>query len=328
MLYAWLNEIIDELHNRIKNGLWPGSYLYELTQGLGADKLANEIMMRLLCKDKKNPGCGQCVACLSFIAETNPDILEVKKEEGTKSIKIDHLRECILKAEKSPTISSCQILLIQNAQDMTIQCANALLKTLEEPKKSLYIILQTDSLSKLLPTIKSRCQIESIKPNMEKLEAEMDQMISSDQRFEFLKYTHKTNPIGIKKMMENNEVYDLYENIVSSLSTEKWQPLAMAESFADFDLSEIVSAYLDCIGALHAEKSKIDCQQKKLFCALKKEFIQIAHTCISYCQIDEMQKILLQTKRLLEGSVVHTGSYLKESMLIRLWQCLKLEKVH
>lgn len=95
------------------------------------------------------------------------DIVELRKDE--KSIKITQVRE-IKKKLKLTTSSSINILIIYEAQDLTTEAANSLLKIIEEPPKKLVIVIFTDNYSKMLPTIKSRCKKIIIRSQLEIIE--------------------------------------------------------------------------------------------------------------------------------------------------------------
>ena len=77
--------------------------------------------------------------------------------EGTPSIKIDQIR--LLKEQSAYAQNGNLIWLIKDVENMTLEAANAFLKTLEEPTKGVHFFLTTTSLHSLLPTIVSRCQL-------------------------------------------------------------------------------------------------------------------------------------------------------------------------
>ena len=313
----------EKIERRIKNKNWPGSYLYELNNHLGASGLAREIIIRLLCTNKENPGCKSCQACSAYLADSNPDILEVKREEGAKSIKIDDLRAAITKSERTPILSQSQVLYIENCEKMTVQCANALLKTLEEPKKSLFIVLHTESLGQLMATIKSRCQIEAITIGDDILDSEIDKMLDTNKKYKFLKYTHRNKPLEIERVMKEGKIYELYQIIIESISTSIWQPLMLSERLATHDLEDTIDCYLNCISAVWADSANLECKQKALYNALKKEFEQIKKSTMSLLDMEKIQKELLEVKKTTESGIVYTGNYLRESLMIKIWQIIQ-----
>lgn len=87
-----------------------------------------------------------------------PDYLEINLE----TIKIGQIREIIHWSNLKPHSSPRRLIIIRNLENITLEAANALLKILEEPPKSLIFILQAQNSDKILPTITSRCQIVKI----------------------------------------------------------------------------------------------------------------------------------------------------------------------
>jgi len=94
--------------------------------------------------------------------ENNPDFIHLSTEEN--SIVIDQVREMQKRLVLKPFVEKFKFCLISEAQNLTTEAQNALLKTLEEPPENCQIILTAPSESFLLPTIVSRCQILSLLP--------------------------------------------------------------------------------------------------------------------------------------------------------------------
>jgi len=93
------------------------------------------------------------------IRGTHPDVIELEAPEGKERIGIGQVRDVIRLAQFAPIQSSCKVCLIRNAEGLTVEAANALLKILEEPPRGLRFILLTEHPSDLLPTIVSRSRL-------------------------------------------------------------------------------------------------------------------------------------------------------------------------
>lgn len=89
----------------------------------------------------------------------NPDLLTVTAQEDKAEIEVDAIRELQKSLSLYPFKSKYKVAIIEKAELMNRTAANALLKTLEEPGKTSVLILVSSDMGKLLPTIKSRCQI-------------------------------------------------------------------------------------------------------------------------------------------------------------------------
>lgn len=90
---------------------------------------------------------------------THPDVIELAAPEGKERIGIGQVRDVIRSAQFAPVQSTCKVCLLPNAEELTVEAANALLKILEEPPRGLRFILLTEHPSDLLPTIVSRSRL-------------------------------------------------------------------------------------------------------------------------------------------------------------------------
>ena len=102
--------------------------------------------------------CGQCKQCQLFASETHSDFICVQPEEKSRYIKVDAIRSVTEFLAKSSLQGGAKVAIIEPAEALNVNAANALLKTLEEPASKTYILLVSHSPGRLLPTIKSRCQ--------------------------------------------------------------------------------------------------------------------------------------------------------------------------
>ena len=90
------------------------------------------------------------------------DIIHYRSEKA--SLGIDEVRRIIEEVSKKPYEGDRKVIIIHGGDKLTVQAQNAMLKTIEEPPKGVYIILLTESLELLLDTVKSRCQIYKLTP--------------------------------------------------------------------------------------------------------------------------------------------------------------------
>lgn len=137
------------------------SYMFIGIEGIGKQLFAKELAKAILCldeeKDKKQTYCSKCKSCIEIDTQNNPDykIIDIEPEE--KAIKINQIREMQLKISEKPIISQNKVYIINNADTMTQEAQNCLLKTLEEPPEYVTIILIGANENNFLTTIKSRC---------------------------------------------------------------------------------------------------------------------------------------------------------------------------
>jgi DNA polymerase III delta prime subunit len=100
----------------------------------------------------------EIVGCDINNVKEKPDFLIIKKDPKKDSIGISQVREAIKFFHRKPYSEQDKVVVILNAEKMTIQAQNAFLKTLEEPPSYALIILETQSENSLLETVTSRCR--------------------------------------------------------------------------------------------------------------------------------------------------------------------------
>ncbi|MDU2063852.1 MAG: DNA polymerase III subunit delta' [Sporomusaceae bacterium] len=130
--------------------------LFDGPVGIGKARIAAVLAKTLLCESDQDEPCGHCLSCRAFAAENHPDFIQVIP--AGSSIKIDQIRQLQQEAALSPRFGQRRVFLIDEAEKMTQQAQNSLLKILEEPPGSITFILVAQDLSLLLETIFSRCQ--------------------------------------------------------------------------------------------------------------------------------------------------------------------------
>ena len=151
------NEQIDELlKNTIKSEKIVNAYIFSGNENTLKYDCAKKFTKMILCIDAEKTSNNICKSCLMFDDNNHPDFYEINKEK-TESIKIDEIREMQIKIAEKPIISLKKVYIINNAENMTVEAQNCLLKTLEEPPEFVTIILVANNENTLLTTIKSRC---------------------------------------------------------------------------------------------------------------------------------------------------------------------------
>lgn len=150
-------EIIEHLKNAIKTGKISHSYLFSGEPGCGKKLLASTFAATLQCEEGGTEPCQKCDSCKRAMKRNHPDIIMVNHEKpGT--ISIDEIRKQVVHdVSIRPYYSHYKIYIIADAEMMTVQAQNALLKTIEEPPEYAVIMLLTSNADILLPTILSRC---------------------------------------------------------------------------------------------------------------------------------------------------------------------------
>ena len=149
------DNIKNILSNNINTKNILHSYLFIGEDGIGKKMLAKEFAKAILCTSENNRPCNICKSCVEFNTNNNANF-NLINEEGS-AIKIEQIRNMQVKIAEKPINSNYKVYLINDAELMTQEAQNCLLKTLEEPPEYIVIILITSNENKVLNTIKSRC---------------------------------------------------------------------------------------------------------------------------------------------------------------------------
>jgi DNA polymerase III subunit delta' len=175
----WHQSVIDQTKSAWTAGRLPHAILLQGADGLGKRELAAWVAAAVLCETSTDTlnYCGKCASCQLIAAGSHPDYRWVSPEEDKQLISVDQIREATTKLTQTSYRRGYKIAIVEPAHQMTVQAANSLLKTLEEPTQNSLLILITSRPSSLLPTVRSRCQkITVSSPNAEEtlrwLEAE------------------------------------------------------------------------------------------------------------------------------------------------------------
>jgi len=133
--------------------------------GLGKSELAAWLARRLLCLDPVElEPCGQCASCRMFAAGTHPDFFPIGIPEDKRDIPVDSVRQLSESLQLTPSVGPRRLGLIEPAEAMNSNAANALLKTLEEPSAEAWLILVSHQPGRLPATVRSRCQPVTVRP--------------------------------------------------------------------------------------------------------------------------------------------------------------------
>jgi DNA polymerase III delta prime subunit len=149
---------IEFLQNALQRGKLAHAYVFAGPTGVGKKTVALKLAEALVSPDP-SPGAmrhplpkGEEQSEKKYF---HPDLLEINSDGG---IKIEQVRELIYKLSLKPYSAKHKVAIIDRADEMNTESANALLKSLEEPKDFTYIILITSNPNRLPKTILSRCQ--------------------------------------------------------------------------------------------------------------------------------------------------------------------------
>ena len=139
--------VIESFKKRADSGEISHAHIIVGEDGIGKSNLANKLSRIILGK---------------FEERDYIDIINYRCKKA--SFGVDDVREIVDEINKKPFEGDKKVIIIYDGNKLTVQAQNALLKTIEEPPKGVYIILLCESLELILDTIKSRCQIYKLTP--------------------------------------------------------------------------------------------------------------------------------------------------------------------
>lgn len=143
------------------------AYLFVGPQGIGKHTFARELARALLCEAPTDRlvACGRCPACALVDAGTHPDLSLAYRPEDKVDFPIETIRELIEHLSLKPARGGRKLAIIDDADDLSAEAANALLKTLEEPPPgSVLILIGGPTPERQFSTILSRCQTVPFAP--------------------------------------------------------------------------------------------------------------------------------------------------------------------
>ena len=197
------------------------AYILAGEAGMGRKSLANAFALTLLCEKGQTEPCLECHACKQVLSGNHPDLIYVTHEKPA-SIGVDDIREQINDTiQIRPYSANYKIYIVDEAEKMTVQAQNALLKTIEEPPAYAVIMLLTTNPDGFLPTILSRCVQLKLKPLP-------DSIIRS----------YLTEKMGVSE--SKSELYAAFAR--GNLGKAKRQVLNILKNVRQMDISQLLDA--------------------------------------------------------------------------------------
>ena len=219
--------LINNFKQRCLKNTLSHAHLIVGEDGVGKGKLANILAKFILNGD---------------LDREYVDIINYSSEKS--SFGVDDVRDIIEEVYKKPFEKDKKVIIIHEGNKLTIQAQNALLKTIEEPPKGVYIIILCESLELILDTIKSRCEIYKLKP------------LTKSELYEYIK---------IKK-------FNYYENeIKSAIAFSEGVPGRIDRYFNDDKLRELRNNIVILIKNLNKNDLEAILQQEESFSNLKND---------------------------------------------------------
>lgn len=270
----------------LKNNTILHSYMFIGNEGIGKKLIANQFAKMVLCNNynfEENTECNNCKSCIEFEGNNNPDYIQI--EPDGKIIKIEQIRQMQSKIIEKPVNSNKKVYIIDNADLMTKEAQNCLLKTLEEPPSYITIILIVSNENKILNTIKSRC----MKINFEKIQdSEIEKFLTEQCEVQNINKNILRmcdGSIGRCLLIKNKiEDYVLIENLLKSVKENIIKFLNNAEIL--YKNKDNIFDYLDYINVILYQYANDEIYNNMKYINSIKIVEQVKQKLINNCNYD------------------------------------------
>jgi len=148
--------VIERLERAIDGGRVHHAYYFTGPEGVGKAAAGVAFAQALNCPSEPGRGCGQCQVCSRIARNIHPDLVWVEAEG--KTIKIGQVRNLEERLAQGAHEGRALVILINEVDRMSISAANALLKSLEEPRAGVHFVLVSAASHRVPITVRSRCQ--------------------------------------------------------------------------------------------------------------------------------------------------------------------------
>lgn len=251
--YSWHKQDYQKLAQRA--GRLPHALLIKGAAGIGKRAFAAALARGLLCEQAAAPmmACGKCEACHWFdtgnhadfrllqpeVAEAAAEDAEPSDKKKKRDISVAQVRALEAFIQLSAHRNGAKVVLIQPAEAMNVNAANALLKSLEEPPPETYFVLVSDRPHMLPATIRSRCQQLALRPPSPEEAAEW--LAKNGAAQPQLALAQAGGAPVLAAELDTDEYWASRKQFLDGLSSRAFDPLALAEKFAAHPIPQLIN---------------------------------------------------------------------------------------
>jgi DNA polymerase-3 subunit delta' len=297
------DEVIKNLRNAITSGRVASGYIFAGPSEVGKELLAISFAKALNCNEVKGDFCDKCVSCRRINDGNHADV-GIIRPDGTR-LKIEQMRFLKKQSSYKAIESNYKIYIICDADKMTTEAANSMLKTLEEPSGVVLFILLTTVYNSILPTIRSRCQL--VRFSLVPQEIIQDELVKrpeiTDSKAKWLAIKSQGKPGKALKLAKDKENSgDDLPLVLSVLKRDKGHLLEVFKRAEEMSKSEssidnILSWYRDLLLIKHG------CTESIL--THSDELVRLQEIAKSYSafEIENLIKMALNIQNLIQRNI-------------------------
>lgn len=209
-------DLLNTLINNVRNGRNANTYIFEGQPGLCKHEAAELFAKSLVCDNRENAPCGECLSCLETDEGHHPDIIHILKEKDRATLGINPIRNMITECLVTPFYNASKVFIIDDGDLLTPEAQNAFLKVIEEPPEyAVFIIVCTDA-QILLQTVRSRAVTITFTPvDNEVVRNYIETNYPDETRIDFLVRYCAGIPKAADKVIESEGFEKMREEVLS-----------------------------------------------------------------------------------------------------------------
>ncbi len=240
-------KVKEQLTYLVESKRLPHAIIIEGEEGIGKRTLAKELALNLFCRGEDKP-CLECPQCSKLLKGLHPDYIEYTAENRKDAFHIRKIREIRDDAYMSPNEADYKIYVLGNAQSMTVEAQNALLKVLEEPPSYVIFILTITNKAAMLETVLSRSVVISLEGAELTAGAEYitekKEDVSYDEAYKALEMWHGNIGKALETLSDGRlvKINGLAEELARGIIADNEYELIKVTSTLSNDMQLLISA--------------------------------------------------------------------------------------
>lgn len=285
----------QEAPERLIKRIWESarlasSYLFFGPAGTGRLFLARRLAQAVNCSAQSFPPCGECIACRKIENNSHPDVHYTNKTDS-RFIRIEQIHQLQREISLLPLEGKGKVFIISEAEDLTEEASNCLLKIIEEPPEGSLLILIASDLRRIIPTIASRCaKIKFNALDRHKAEALLQSDFRLNQSLSHWLAFALEGRLGQALSFNQGDVLGQKNKIIRCLINGAQR---MPDQYAEMDRDELswaLKVLIGCIRDIYLLKSAVN-PQELINLDLKDELALLARR-FSFNELERMLKQL------------------------------------
>ncbi len=241
----WQDEQWQQLCRLLNSNRLPHAIMLSGGEDTGKRHFAERFIQRLFCiSPLDDEACGECKQCCLYLSGGHPDFKRVEPEAAGKAISINAIRELSEFSVITAHQQSWKVALVAPVEAMTLNAANAFLKTLEEPREKTLLLLVHDQLAPVLPTIRSRCRVlsQGLPPPALVRDWLAQQLGDAGGAVDELLARAGGRPLRALAFAKSNTLDDIarFEQVLKQVQTGEAPPVSSAAAFEGQSLTQLL----------------------------------------------------------------------------------------